>query len=313
MTRYCPNSLHIAFHGIIDPPQQGHDHRLSCLSERLQHIILALHQAGYRLVTCSEYVRSYQSGEKLATVSFHDGYRNNLKAIQILRALKVVGTFFPIVCTLQGKLPPNRRLTLAIEQTGLTTVQSWLMRYFDNTPYAQLIADPKWPAPGPFQNDQGVIKRLKTVWNCLIPIEQLHVASNDLAKEFLAGINEAELCRQTFLNLDQLKQASSMGMEVGSHTTNHVLLENQSQITCYHEIRESIETLGAMLDQKIASLCLPYGGDAIGAHVLSAAKSNGVSLWNYCEWHLPKSPFADNHYQAFNQCDHQLLDPTILT
>ncbi|MBP6943192.1 MAG: polysaccharide deacetylase family protein [Candidatus Buchananbacteria bacterium] len=311
MTRYFPNSLHIAFHGIIDPPQQGYDHRLSCSSERLQRIILALRQAGYRLVTCSEYAGAYQSGEKLATVSFDDCYLNIEKAIQTLRALGVVGTLFPIVCTLQGKLPPNRRLTLAIEQTGPTAVQSWLMRYFDETPYAQLIGNPEWPAPGPFQNDQGVIKQLKTVWNCLIPVEKLLVASNHLAAEFLVGINEPELCRQTFLGLDELKLASSMGMEIGSHTVNHVLLENQSPINCHREVKESVETLAVMLDQEVTSLGLPYGGDVVGRHVLDAAQSNNVSLCNYREWHLPEKPLTDNSCTIIDRLDHNLANQVL--
>jgi hypothetical protein len=96
------------------------------------------------------------------------------------------------------------------------------------------------------------------------PIEQLRVASNDLAKDFLVGIDEAELCRRTFLNLDELKLASSMGMEIGSHTMNHVLLENQSPINCHREVKESVETLAVMLDQEVTSLGLPYGGDVVG-------------------------------------------------
>lgn len=314
MEKWCATALHIAFHGIIDPGQPGWDHPLSCSSERLQQIIFALRKRGYRLVTCDEYAQSYQSEEKLATLTFDDGYRNNLKAIQLLESLGVVGTLFPIVCTLRGELPPNRRLTLAIERVGTITVRDWLLEYFDDTVYCQMIADPEWLAPGPFQNDKNMLtKRIKTVWNCHLPLRQLRLASDNLKREFLAEVDELEMCRQTFLDLDELRHASELGMEIGSHTTTHTLLENQNRIDCYQEIRESVRTLATSLSQKVSSLCLPYGGREIASHVVDAAQRNEVSLWNYCERHLPKSSLANEKYPAFHRIDHQLFDLKTIT
>ncbi len=58
---------------------------------------------------------------------------------------------------------------------------------------------------------------------------------------------------------DQIRTLSDKGMEIGSHTVNHVFLSNLSDDKLYYELEESRRQLEKIIQKPVISLSLPGG------------------------------------------------------
>ncbi len=61
------------------------------------------------------------------------------------------------------------------------------------------------------------------------------------------------------LTEDQVRTLSEKGMEIGSHTVNHVFLSNLSDEKLYYELKESKNQLEGIIQKSVTSLSLPGG------------------------------------------------------
>jgi len=60
-------------------------------------------------------------------------------------------------------------------------------------------------------------------------------------------------------SMQQIKDMASKGMQIGSHTVNHVFLPNVSDEAVYTELKESKKTLEKIINDEVTSLSLPGG------------------------------------------------------
>jgi len=58
---------------------------------------------------------------------------------------------------------------------------------------------------------------------------------------------------------DRIRALSEKGMEIGSHTVNHVFLSNLSDDKLYYELEESKKQLEKIIQKPVLSLSLPGG------------------------------------------------------
>ena len=72
---------------------------------------------------------------------------------------------------------------------------------------------------------------------------------------------------------DQIRTLSDKGMEIGSHTVNHVFLPNLSEKDLYYELEESKKQLEDIVQKPITSLSLP--GGRVNGKIRHAAQNTG--------------------------------------
>lgn len=62
-----------------------------------------------------------------------------------------------------------------------------------------------------------------------------------------------------YMSADQLKEMSDYGIDIGSHTDNHVYLDTLSYDKQLKEMKDSKEKLEAILGKEVISIAYPYG------------------------------------------------------
>jgi len=77
------------------------------------------------------------------------------------------------------------------------------------------------------------------------------------------------------LNADELRAMQENGMEIGSHTVNHVRLTEADDVRLMRELTDSKATLEDLLGSAVNSFAYPYG--AWDAHCAEAVKQAGYS------------------------------------
>jgi peptidoglycan/xylan/chitin deacetylase (PgdA/CDA1 family) len=76
--------------------------------------------------------------------------------------------------------------------------------------------------------------------------------------------------RLQLLGADGLREVSERGMEVGSHTMNHLSLPGLEPELLEEEVGNSRHTLGELLGQTVEGFCYPYG--AIDSKAIEAVR-----------------------------------------
>src|SRR3989344_3023003 len=112
--------VHIVFHSIREREDEGFGDPWTT-PERLKTIVGHLLENDWTILSCAEFVSKRDQGEldpakRYATISFDDGYRDNLAAAQILHGLGVRATFFIISSTIRGIMPVSHRFRIVLSQ-----------------------------------------------------------------------------------------------------------------------------------------------------------------------------------------------------
>ena len=103
------------------------------------------------------------------------------------------------------------------------------------------------------------------------------------------------------LNVAELLEMQACGMEIGSHTVNHIRLTDTDDATLVRELIESKTSLEDHLGKQITSFAYPYG--AWNAHCAEAVKLAGYSAacTTHTGWALrDKNPFLLRRLTVFN-------------
>jgi peptidoglycan/xylan/chitin deacetylase (PgdA/CDA1 family) len=81
--------------------------------------------------------------------------------------------------------------------------------------------------------------------------------------------------RKTLMTADELRQVARAGMEVASHTVNHMFLEMADDAELNLELKESRMILEDVLDRDVTGFAYPYG--LASAREVDAARAAGYS------------------------------------
>jgi peptidoglycan/xylan/chitin deacetylase (PgdA/CDA1 family) len=84
-----------------------------------------------------------------------------------------------------------------------------------------------------------------------------------------------------YLSGDEINEMSHGGMEIGSHSYSHSLLDELNYEEIYHELRESKDQLEEISGEKVYSFAPPGGW--FNADVVRAARDVGYKLFFGCE------------------------------
>lgn len=86
---------------------------------------------------------------------------------------------------------------------------------------------------------------------------------------------------------DQIRTLSDKGMEIGSHTVNHVFLSNLSDDKLYYELEESRRQLEKIIQKPVISLSLPGGRG--NKRIIGATKEAGYKALCTSVYHTNNS------------------------
>jgi peptidoglycan/xylan/chitin deacetylase (PgdA/CDA1 family) len=88
--------------------------------------------------------------------------------------------------------------------------------------------------------------------------------------------NEAERRRFSLLTVNELRQFSSLGMSIGSHTLTHPVLSQQGSESAWREMSESRTVLQKAIGKPVWALAYPFGGaESVGAREMQMAEQAG--------------------------------------
>lgn len=279
--------LFLAFHCIVKPDDPRVNHSLSCTEDRFRMIIRHLKAAGYEFMTCTQFAAAFGSGEakdrKIAVLSFDDGYLDNWLAAQIMIEEGVVGTFFPIACTLGGCLPISRLVDFAAKQ------ELGFKAWFNEARNGRYLHGGFRPTPFPSTTLAGQGKGFLA---CSVPLPEVCGFAEDLCSRFLNGLDKRAECEKAYLAPDQLRCLAEKGMEVGNHTFWHCRLDGQTPKDIAAEIELADRALNELAGLVTHSVALPYGGAQSASLWCAMGNFPQRSWWNYHEFQEPKTLFT---------------------
>ncbi|KKW18874.1 MAG: Polysaccharide deacetylase [Parcubacteria group bacterium GW2011_GWB1_50_9] len=226
--------VHIVFHSIREREDEGFGDPWTT-PERLKTIVGHLLENDWTILSCAEFVSKRDQGEldpakRYATISFDDGYRDNLAAAQILHGLGVRATFFIISSTIRGIIPVSHRFRIVLSQIA---------------PHlsVQKIKDSRM--------------RLRHL------VEEFlgdHPAGNELFTRIarVLGLNEQKLVRTFYLTKKEIRGVEALDMEIGSHSVHHLFINELSLKDAKKEIAASHQEISAVASPP-RSFAWPYG------------------------------------------------------
>jgi len=205
----------------------------------------------YRILSLDEVVEALQSKQPLpantVVFTFDDGYADNFRAAQILKAHGASGTFYLTTDCIDRREP----LWLVEVNHHIQTSKSERLRLQVNGTSYDL---PLSSAAEREQAKRQVVRIIKG--NDLAVREQVR----HQIREQLMNSNWQEIAEGVMLNWDQVRQMAAEGMVIGGHTMTHLNLPNASKDDAFHEISGCRFVLEKKLGRAIRHFSVPNSG-----------------------------------------------------
>jgi peptidoglycan/xylan/chitin deacetylase (PgdA/CDA1 family) len=220
--------------GVFSATADEFDRHVGYLKARLP--VIGLEEA-------LEFVRRPKDARTSVLVTFDDGYRDNYDiAYPILRNHGVPATFFVCPSFLDTKRIP------------WWDQVAYLLRYARRD-----RLDLRYPVPLQVDRAAGFQKALRFLIDTFKDPATRDTERFLTELEEAAGTSRAAADDQLFLGWDQLREMVAAGMAVGSHTTNHPLLDKLPVDVQYAELVESKQRLERELGGPIRTFAYPGG------------------------------------------------------
>ncbi|GEM_PF-311697 len=192
-------------------------------------------------------------------LTFDDGYRDNLtEALPVLRKYDAAATVFPVVRTASGGRP------LWWDELSQIVRDARLHDDVNLEALAATVLDMELLEDG--------VAAAEAICRRLVPLahvdrdRQLELLSQRLGVDRQAG-RAADL----YANWDELRVMAAAGVEVGSHTIDHVVLSCETPDTIHEQLVGSKRAIEQQLRRPVSCLSYPNGGHDGAVHELAAA------------------------------------------
>lgn len=223
----------------------------------------------WNVVKLSDYLRMLRNGKKCASklviLTVDDGYLDFYDvAYPLLKKYDFSATFFPTVNFVEGKiwLWPDR-IHYILEQTQK---QEITFEFFGKT-FNINLCDPK--------NQQKAWQEMSDFCISITNESKLKFLSF-LKKKMEIAVPKFPPPEYAAVNWTQLKEMSINGIEIGSHTLNHSILNKVPVNEISQEILISKNTLEDKLNIEVQTICYPNGRvEDINDNVISEVKKAG--------------------------------------
>lgn len=239
---------------------------------------------------------------KYAAITFDDGLKDQYKhAAPILKRYNVPAAFFIITSTLGGTLPAAHKIHVLLSRVDAEK----LIDLFNEAHKAYLISKNKR------------ISKTKRLFES-VPIanfkETMIAAPRDLRDKFLSrcfrelGLDETSYARQMFMDEREIKDISSFGFEVGSHSHWHYFGDDAGKEHLKKDALDSIKILRGVTGAKPITFSYPHGryGEVAAGVLKDAGFSHAVTIEARAlgagdkQYFIPR--FDTNDLKKFMEC-----------
>src|SRR3989344_6548106 len=257
-------SIIIIYHYVQQPSQAPRMKGL-LVSEFDEQIQLLL-KNNYKIVTLGEFLEFYKRGlkdsEKFAVLTFDDGLKDHAaNAVPVLQKYGLGGTFFVMTKPLQEVwMTPAHQLHFVLASSLIEEIERECNEWFRKNG-EEVVGDIKEEllerAKKFYPWDNPKTAYIKYLLNMHLKEPSRSIAIRHLF-DVLVGDLEGKAA-QFYLNVEDLKQMRSSGMEIGSHTDSHRWLASLPPAEQEQEISLSENILEGILGEKIGLFSYPYG------------------------------------------------------
>ena len=207
----------------------------------------------------SSYDELYINSEKYLP-TFDDGFKDHIFAAEVLKEHNSVGIFFiPTLPLINNVILDVHKTHLILGKVNshdaLQELEKYLFKmrirdFYDNKEKIRFNhAYSK-------QKDEDNKKHFKKIMNYYGDIKLKHQILDYLLNFFEINIKPDDY----YLNKEEIKYISSLGMIIGSHAKSHTLLSRLSYKEQENEIVGSKVFLEKIIHKNVDTFCYPYGG-----------------------------------------------------
>lgn len=267
----------VAYHYIRDPGP-GEEGIKACSVKRFGEQVRDLLKF-YKIVPLEELyarVRSRESGF-YCTLTFEDGFADHyLNALPILKKFKVSGTFFPVTMTLEGKIPLTQKVHILLSKKSIIELvkayEEFMKKVFPRLARKYFI-----PRDRLLKKTRIFDDMLTANFKEIITRLPIKIKTKFIDRYFRnLPIEEDKLCKDLFMNRNQLKKLRESGMSIGSQTHTHISLKTLDLNGQKREIKKSKKILEDILGQKVNLFSYPFGDHT--AATIKILKQGGFRL-----------------------------------
>ncbi len=191
---------------------------------------------------------SFKSKKQIATISFDDGYKDNIEfAAPILQQYKCPASFYIVTDCIDRNIPTWTYLIDA---------------FFQQTSKYKLLLDHDF-VPSKFktvqfnssQSDQTLVKGIKP-WMKSLSNPQRVLITNEILQQF----DDVELPAEKMMSWDDIRQMDNNGFIIGSHSHTHPMLASLQQETeITDELKISAGRIKVELGKMPLTISYPIG------------------------------------------------------
>ncbi len=226
----------------------------------------------FHVVSAEELIYFFESKEKLShpllMLSFDDGYIDHYKyVLPLLSENKIKGCFYPPTNIFKNRLLNVNKIHFILNffqnrDELFKKIKNYLSIKFkyeiDKNKLKKIFSTNKLNKKIPEYDDKATII-IKKLLQKILPENIRDKTCDYLLFEYLK-YNESFLCKETYMNIKQLKELSSEGMHIGSHGSDH---QNWSQYDLNYQKKQINLSKSFFIKNKIKlknfSVCYPWG------------------------------------------------------
>jgi peptidoglycan/xylan/chitin deacetylase (PgdA/CDA1 family) len=205
--------------------------------------------------------------KRTVIITFDDGWKDNFNyAFPILKRLKIPATIFLTTGYIEQKdifwQEQIRYLLHIIKDNKQTKLElkNYLIKFKNDLPELSKISSLN------IIDDENIITILKSI------DQKLH---NNFINELMKILNYPQLPyhMHDFLDWNDIRIMKNHGLEFGSHTVNHLLLDKTDKDTLWNELKKSKEQIEMRIGEEVYALAYPNGN--FNNDVIEAAQKTG--------------------------------------
>ena len=241
--------------------------------------------AAWKIVSVREVFEAAEkfSPDRYCALTFDDGLKDHLdNVVPFLKREKLKGTFFPITCTWEERLPPAHRIQVLLskfERGKLIDIFHGFMKEFypDLAPQYFIPRDRRLAER--HLHDDILTANFK---------ETILALPDDVKGRFLRfcfknlHLDEKKIVRELFMTRAEVQKLAQEGFWIGNHSHNHYALDTMSQAALRKDIELAKKLLEKLAGYKIGVFSYPHGRSTplIMEILKSASIYYGVTIEN---------------------------------
>ncbi len=193
-------------------------------------------------------------------LTFDDGFKDHLYVAEKLKKIGAIGIFFiPMLPYVDKKILDVHKSHLILSKIKPRKALNYLEYYlnkYNSKNILNYLEKEKFKDVYKLQNDDIQAKKFKKIINYYSDLK----IKSKILDEILKKENIKLKAKNFYLNKDELKYISDLGMIIGSHGMSHTVLTRLNYRKKKIEIQKSKELLEKIIKKKVDTFCFPYGG-----------------------------------------------------